>query len=105
LKCRGSGKSPRITPEDDFQRTIAAIADQVDAHLSGRSRTWLASFAELVATADESGVPMRGLAPAIDGLLGPDANGHVLEQEEREALIDALVGRWAATRYLAERDS
>jgi len=83
---------------------IASVRDQVDTALSSRPGTWLASFAELVAMADDSGVPVRGLRSVIDGLLGPDAAGEVLDQEQREALIDSLVGRWAATRYL-ERDS
>ena len=69
-------------------------------HLSRRSGTWLASFAELVATADDSGVPISGLQPVLASLLGPDADGEVLEQEQRKVLIDALVGRWAATRDL-----
>ena len=80
----------------DLDRTVAFIRDRVHAHLSDRSGTWLASFAELVAIAEESGVP-TGLQPALARHLG--AHGEVLDQEEREALIDALVGRWAAARY------
>ena len=82
-----------------MQRTVAVIRDQVDTHLSGRSGTWLASFVELVAVAEASGVPIGGLQPVLTSLLGPDADGEVLDHEERKVLIDALVGRWAAIRY------
>ena len=88
----------------NLDRTVAFIRDRVHAHLSGRSGTWLASFAELVAMAEESGVPTAGLQPVLTSLLGSAADGEVLDQEERAALIDALVGRWAAARYL-ERGS
>jgi hypothetical protein len=92
-------KHDHISPKDDLQRAVAFIRDRVDAHLSDRSGTWLASFGELVLMAEESGVPIAALQPALTSLLGPDGDGEVLDQEEREALIDALVGRWAATRY------
>jgi hypothetical protein len=49
--------------------------------------------------AEDSGVFVAPLQPVLTGLLGPDGAGEVLDHEEREALIDALVGRWAATRY------
>ena len=88
----------------NLDRTVAFIRDRVHAHLSGRSGTWLASFAELVAMAEESGVPTARLQPVLTSLLGSAADGEVLDQEERAALIDALVGRWAAARYL-ERGS
>ena len=84
----------------DLERTVAFIRDRVDAHLAGRSGTWLASFAELVAMAEESGVPTAGLQPALTSHLGCAADGEVPDQEQREGLIDALVGRWAAARYL-----
>ena len=48
--------------------------------------------------AEDSGVPIAGLLPVLTSLLGPDRDGEVLDHEEREVLIDALVGRWAATR-------
>jgi len=83
----------------NLERTVAFIRDRVHAHLSGRSGTWLASFAELVAMAEESGVPTAGLQPVLTSHLGSDADDEVLDQEQREALIDALVGRWAAARY------
>lgn len=83
----------------NLDRTVAFIRDRVHAHLSGRSGTWLASFAELVAMAEESGVSTSGLQPILTSHLGAAADGEVLDQEEREALIDALVGRWAAARY------
>lgn len=83
------------------ERTVEFIRDRVHAHLAGRSGTWLASFAELVAMAEESGVPTAGLQPVLTIYLGPDADGEVLDPEKREALIGALVGRWAAAR---ERD-
>jgi len=83
----------------NLERTVALIRDRVDAHLSGRSGTWLASFAELVAMAEESGVPTAGLQTVLANHLGADADDEVLDQEAREALIDALVGRWAAARY------
>jgi hypothetical protein len=79
--------------EDDLQRTVASIRDQVDAHLCGRSGTWLASFAELVAMAGDGGVPVGGLELLLTGLRGEGPG-----REHREALIDALVGRWAAHR-------
>ncbi len=88
-----------IPPDDDLQTSIAFIRDRVRAHLSGRSGTWLASFIELVAMAEESGVPIGSLQPVLDSLLGPDADEEVHDQAKREALIDALVGRWAAARY------
>jgi len=87
--------------DDDLQRTVASICDLVDAHLASRSGTWLASFTELVAMAEDSGVPTRPLQPVLLSLLGPDAS-EVLDDEHREVLRDALVGRWAARRY---RDS
>ena len=83
----------------NLERTVALLRDRVHAHLAGRSGTWLASFAELVAMAEECGVPTAGLQPVLDSHLGADADGEVLDQEEREALIDALIGRWAAARY------
>ncbi|MEA2190799.1 MAG: hypothetical protein QOI73_920 [Solirubrobacteraceae bacterium] len=86
--------------QEDLQECVRHIRDQVTAHLAGRSGTWLASYAELAAMAEDRGVPMAGLQPDITDLLGPDADGEVLEQEKREVLIDALVGRWAATEYL-----
>ncbi len=87
-------------PWEDLQECVRQIRDQVTNHLAGRSGTWLASYAELAAAAEDRGVPMAGLQPAITDLLGPDADGDVLEHEKREVLIDALVGRWAATEYL-----
>jgi hypothetical protein len=81
-----------------MERTVALIRDRVLAHLSGRSGTWLASYAELVAMAEESGVPTGGLQPVLTSHVGPDADAEVLDQEDREALIEALVGRWAAAR-------
>jgi hypothetical protein len=83
----------------NLERTVTVIRDRVHEHLSGRSGTWLASFAELVAMAEECGVPTAGLQPVLASHLGSDADGDVLDQEDREALIDALVGRWAAARY------
>jgi len=83
----------------NFERTVAFIRDRVHAHLSGRSGTWLASFTELVAMAEESGVPTGELQPVLTDHLDPDADGEVHDGEKREALIDALVGRWAAARY------
>jgi len=88
----------------NFDQTVAFIRDRVQAHLSGRSGTWLASFAELVAMAEESGVSTAGLQPALTRQLGAAADGGVLDEAEREALIDALVGRWAAAQY-RERES
>jgi hypothetical protein len=49
--------------------------------------------------AADSGVPVAALQPVLTSLLGPDGDGEVLDHEEREALIDALVGRWAASRF------
>jgi hypothetical protein len=86
---------------EEMNQAIRSIHDQVATHLADRSGTWLASFAELVAMAGDSGVPTGGLQPVLDRLLGRDAAGEVLEHEERRALVDALVGRWAATCYLA----
>jgi hypothetical protein len=83
---------------DDLQRTVAFIGERVDAHLRSRSGTWLASFAELVAMAEDSGVPTGPLQPVLRSLLGPDAS-EALDDEQREVLRDALVGRWAASRY------
>jgi len=93
-----------MMPRQNLQQSVRYIRDQVTTHLAGRSGTWLASFAELVAVADDRGVPIAVLQPVLDDPLGPDGDGEVLEHEQREALIDALVGRWAASDYL-ERDS
>jgi hypothetical protein len=98
-RAASCGNLTYIAPADDLQRAIAFIRDRVDAHLSGRSGTWLASYAELVAMAEDSGVPVAALQPVLTSLLGPEGDGEVLDQEEREALIDALVGRWAASRF------
>ena len=84
----------------NLDRTVAFIRERVHVHLAGRSGTWLASFAELVAMAEERGVPMAGLQPLPTSQPGSDANEEGFDMEEREALIDALVGRWAAARYL-----
>ncbi|MDX6691346.1 MAG: hypothetical protein QOG15_2803 [Solirubrobacteraceae bacterium] len=70
------------------------IRDQVKTHLAARSGTWLASFAELVVSAAESGVPVGPLQTHVSRLRGPGADGEVHDDGEREALIDALVGRW-----------
>lgn len=88
-----------MMPPDDLQQSIRSIRDQVTTHLAGRSGTWLASFAELVDIAEDRGVPIVGLQPVLTSLLDPDAHGEVLEDGQREALIDALVGRWAATQF------
>jgi hypothetical protein len=53
--------------------------------------------------AEDSGVPIAGLQPVLAALLGPDGDGEVVDHEQRAALIDALVGRWAASRY-GDRD-
>lgn len=91
---------PRRVGAPDLERIVALIRERVLADLSGPADTWLASFAGLVATAEESGVPTAGLQSVLTSHPGPDADGEVLDQEKREALIDALVGRWAAARYL-----
>jgi len=49
--------------------------------------------------AEESGVPTAALQSVLASHLGPDADGEVHDQEVREALINALVGRWAAARF------
>ena len=46
--------------------------------------------------AADSGMPVAGLQPVLTNLLGPDGDGEVLDDEEREVLIDALVGRWGS---------
>jgi len=84
-------------PTDDLRRAATLLKDEVEAHLSGRTGTWLASFAELVLVAQQRGVPVSALQPELDRLLGPDADGEVLEQDKRDALVHALVGRWAAS--------
>ena len=81
----------------DLLRAASLRRDDVDAHLSGRTGTWLASFAELVLLADDRGVRVAALQPELDRLLGLDDDGEALEQDTRDALIDALVGRWAAS--------
>jgi hypothetical protein len=75
---------------------MTSARDQVRTHLAGRSGTWLASFAELVDVAVDSGVPIGRLQARVIGLLGPGAEGEVHEPGNREALVDALVGRWAS---------
>ncbi|MDX6688851.1 MAG: hypothetical protein QOG15_308 [Solirubrobacteraceae bacterium] len=80
----------------DRHRPIRLIRDQVATHLADRSGTWLASFAELVATAGDNGVPIGTLQAYVTSLLGPSAQGEVHEDDAREALIDALVGRSAS---------
>ncbi len=49
--------------------------------------------------AEESGVSTDALQPVLTRHRGSDADGEVLDEEVREALINALVGRWAAARY------
>lgn len=77
---------------------LPAIRERVDAHLAGRSETWLSSFAELVTVASDDGVPVAAIQPAVTRLLGDDS---VVDVDERKALIDALIGRWAA--YVVSR--
>ena len=81
----------------DLLRAVSLRRNDVEAHLSGRTGTWLASFAELLLLADDRGVCVAALQPELDRLRGPDDDGEVLEQDTRDALIDALVGRWAAS--------
>ena len=50
--------------------------------------------------AHESGVPTADLQPVINHHLRSAADGAVLDQNDRDALIEALVGRWAAAQYL-----
>jgi len=99
LRCGRFENADYISHKDDLERAVAFIRGRVEAHLAGRSGTWLASYAELVAMATDSGVSVSALQPVLTSLLGPDAAGEVLDDEEREALIDALVGRWAASRF------
>jgi len=84
-------------PADDLPRAAALLGTDVEAHLSRRTGTWLASFAELVLLAEARGVSVAALQPELDRLLGPDADGDVLDQDKRDALVHALVGRWAAS--------
>ena len=78
------------------QRAVGFIRDQIQAHLAGRTGSWLASFAELVDMAADRGAPMGDLATNVTALLGPGADGEVDDDVDREALIDALAGRWAS---------
>jgi hypothetical protein len=85
---------------DDLLRAASILGIEAEVHLSGRAGTWLASFAELVLVAEVRGVSVAALQPELDRLLGPDADGEVFDQDTRDALIDALVGRWAASDAL-----
>ena len=82
---------------DDLLWAISRRGNEAEAHLSGRTGTWLASFAELVLVAGDGGVSVAALQPELGRLLGPDADGEVVEQDKRDALVHALVGRWAAS--------
>ena len=75
---------------------VSAIRNQITTRLAGRTGTWLASFAELVAVADDAGVPVGALQTHVTSLLGSCADGEVHDDEDRAALIDALVGRRAS---------
>lgn len=85
-----------MTAGEDIDRAICVLREHIQMYLVGRSGTWLASFAKVVAIAVDSGAPVGNLAAHVTHLLGPDAVGEVHEDEDREALVDALAGRWAS---------
>lgn len=80
----------------DIDQNVDAIRDLIDAHLAGRSGTWIASFAELMAIADDRGVPIFAMQPTVTRRLAREGDGEQDDAAGREALKDALIGRWAA---------
>jgi len=82
--------------ELNLGQNVDAIRDLIDAHLAGRSGTWIASFAELMAIADDRGVPIFAMQPTVTRRLAREGDGEQDDAAGREALKDALIGRWAA---------
>jgi hypothetical protein len=94
--------------------SVAVIRDQVKAHLAGRSGTWLGSFCDAIALADNAGVRTDPLRVHVAELFGPRADGEVDDIDIRDALVEALVGRrasvtprspGASSRLVAHRQS
>jgi len=83
-------------------QNVDAIRDLIDAHLAGRTGTWIASFAELMAIADDRGVPIFAMQPIVARRLAQEGDGEQDDAAGREALKDALIGRWAA--HIARSD-
>ena len=82
--------------ELNIGQNVDAIRDLIDAHLAGRSGTWIASFAELMAIADDRGVSIFAMQPTVTRRLAREGDGEQDDAAGREALKEALIGRWAA---------